>query len=208
MPPVQAASLSDVSVFFVEVVLPVLGVLLLVMTFAMVLFKFGEPYKDHIQHIQAFGVDLRISIVTLFVLVAVALSLTGAFFLYRNYEQQLASLRDMPKRVEDAEKSYKLALAQAKQIDVVALVTLGDTDPKHTPPPEALRCRLFLNESREYRDVNVRAGITSDQYFLVLDNLTADTRIRRLECRDRDGVTWDLREFNPLAPEYELHRAR
>jgi hypothetical protein len=192
--------------FIVEVVLPVAGILLLVLIVGSLPFKISTSYKDKVQHIKAFGVDLDISILTLLVLVALALSLTGAFFMYRDYEQKLAALSDLPARLSALDAAHRVELARARQVDVIALITLDGMDPDHAPEPKALSCALRLHGGTGTKELEVSEGVLKAQYSVLLENLTAEERIRTLQCKTKDGRTWFIDKFNPLEPEYELKR--
>jgi hypothetical protein len=192
--------------FIVQVVLPAVGILLLVLIVAALPFNISTAYKDKVQHIKAFGVDLDISVLTLLVLVALTLSLTGAFFLSRDYEQRLAALSELPAKLSALDTAHRVELARAKQVDVIALITLDGLDVDHAPEPKELSCTLRLHGGAGTKELEVSEGVLKAQYSVLLENLTAEERIRTLQCKTKDGRAWFIDKFNPLEPEYELKR--
>jgi hypothetical protein len=190
----------------VQIVLPVVGILLLLTIVAALPFSISAAYRDKVQHIKALGVDLNISVLTLLILVGITLSLTGAFFLYHDYEQQLAKLNLLPAQITALDAAHRAELARARQVDVVAFVSLDGLDSEHPPNPTDMSCKLTLHGGAGSKEVQVSEGVHKAQYRVLLENMTAEGRIRSLQCKLKDGRAWFIDEFNPLEPEYELKR--
>ena len=181
----------------VQVVLPIVGILLLLLTVAP--FKVAAPYKDKVQHFKAFGIDMDISVFTLLVLVGLTLSLTGAFFRYREYEQRLEALGKLPAQISALEAAHRAALARARQVDVNVFVTLDGVkaDDARSQRP-GVHFASFRGAGPQ--PLEVRTGIVAAHYQVRLENVTAEERIRSLQCRVKGGRTWFIDRFNPLEP--------
>lgn len=189
------------------ILLPLIGIAVVLFSLTAFVRPFGVSLRDTRQKIKGFGLDLEVSVLTLFVLIGVTLSLSGIYLVTRDYEAKLGELADYRIRLARAEEDFSRALAQARQIDVTALVTLDD-DGNH-PAPSELRCELQLFGSPRGRPLSVESGIKPGQYAITIHSITSENVIRALDCQHaQTNRTWTLEKFNPLAPEYRLSAGR
>ena len=191
------------------VLLPLIGIAIVLFALLAFVLPFGLSLKDTTQKIKGFGLDLQVSVLALFVLIGLTLSLTGIYLITQDYESKIEELTDYKVKLQNAEHAFKQALAQARQVDVQALITLNDAGAEGSPDPQKLRCKLFIFGDAQPRDLRVEKGIQKGEYSVWIDNMNAGTIIRRLVCEDPDeNRKWTLEKFNPLNPEYSLARSQ
>jgi hypothetical protein len=188
------------------ILLPLIGIVVVLFSLVAFVAPFGTNLKDKTQRIKGFGLDLEVSVLTLFVLIGLTLSLSGIYLITRDYEAKLNELSEYRVKLARAEEDFSRALAQARQFDVTALLKLED-DGNH-PDPADLRCglRLFIGPTRP---LTVEAGIKAGQYSVTIHSITQETVIRALECQHtKTKRQWILEQFNPLSPEYSLPKPK
>lgn len=187
------------------VILPLIGIAMVVFALITFVSPRGAKLRESRQKIKGFGLDVEVSVLTLFVLIGLTFSLAGIYLIVRDYEKKVAELGETRLELARAERDFSRALAQAKQIDVTALITLQE--PGGTPPlPDDLRCRLhvFAGVTRQLR---VDPGVKPLQYYVNIDNISPSEVIRALECQHpSSNRRWALENFNPLQPEYQLRK--
>ena len=187
------------------VVLPLIGILMVLFALGVFVSPRGARLRETTQKIKGFGLDVEVSVLTLFVLIGLTFSLAGIYLIVRDYEKKVSEVGTLRLELARAERDFSRALAQAKQIDVTALVTLQE--PGGAPPlPDDLRCRLhvFAGSTRQLR---VDPGVKPLQYYVNIDNISPAEVIRALEClHPGSNRRWALENFNPLQPEYQLRK--
>ena len=75
--------------FVTSIILPILGILILIFCVLSFVFPYGAKFKDKKQTINAFGVKLEVSVLTLFILIGVCLSSFGLYTQIKDYEGAL-----------------------------------------------------------------------------------------------------------------------
>jgi hypothetical protein len=209
-PAVGGTEWIEVTKVISAILLPLIGIA--VVLFSMFAFyrPFGLPLKEKTQRLRGFGLDLEISVLTLFVLIGLTFCLTGFYLLTRDYESKIEELSGLKEDLRRAEKDFAVALRQAKQFDVTAFITLDSAADQGMPRPDQLECKLLLfGGGSQPRKLAVEAGIVESQYRVVVENLTESMQIRMLQCQDTSTRRrWTLETFNPLEPEYRLERQR
>jgi hypothetical protein len=185
------------------VLLPLVGIGLVLFTLAAFITGIGVRLRDQKQEISGFGLDLKVSVLTLFVLTGVTFSLIGTYLIVQDYEAKIGEAADLRLQLTRATDAFEIALRQARQVDVTALISLQDIGDA-VPNPETLACQLHLFNAPPRR-VRVSPGVERGQYYITLDNLSAGQLLQVLECRDADR-RWTLGRFNPLEPEYVLRK--
>ena len=67
-------------------VMPGIGCIIILVCLLSFFSSFGDKFKDKTQKIKGFGIDLEVSVLSLFILVGVALSFAGIYLNVMNYE--------------------------------------------------------------------------------------------------------------------------
>lgn len=167
---------------------------------------YGTALKDHTQRVKAFGVDLEVSAIMLFVLVGLTLSLTGIYLRSRNYEERIQGKDSEVSTLASKVENLQEELRRAKRLDVSALITLENAEDGILP--EQLKCNLLLFGGVERKLPAVRGGVTKGQYRLEIQSITQNEVIQALQCTESSkGRRWALDRIDPLSPEYKLRPA-
>jgi hypothetical protein len=185
------------------VLLPLVGVA--VVGFA--LWSFLRPnsanLQGKVQKIKGFGLELEISVLTLFVLIGMTFSLVGTYLVVQDYETKVRETAELKQELARSNEAFDTALRKARQVDVTALIALQDVGDR-VPLPEDLVCEVHVFDAKPRR-LPVARGVERGQYYVTLDNLSAGQLLQMLECRD-SGRRWTIARFNPLEPEYRLRK--
>jgi hypothetical protein len=180
-----------------SVILPLLGVGIVIVCLLSFLFPYGEQFRSKVQKIKGFGVDLEVSVLTLFIIVGVALSLTGVYLQVKGYETELQSAK---KDRDAAEQALRLA----RKMQISAFVTLKGLSAAEMPKLEDVECRYFLVGRNEPLKAVVAKGMQPNQFSVVFD-ITPDTFIVRLVIEQLSTKRrWSVANFSPIQPWYEL----
>jgi len=182
--------------------LTLLGAVVLLACLALVFTPLGEKLKTP-QRIKGFGVDLEVSVLTVFVLIGCLLSLSTFYMQMRNFESSIASAKS-------ESDGLKLALAQAQKTELYPNISLAGVDQiKDAPKLDWFHCRYLPHGQKDWIKADVLPGIETTTYRVILRNITTETNIERLECSDDDPKTqrtWTKGSFYPLTPSYELKK--
>lgn len=179
-------------------ILPIFGIGIVVFCILSFIFPYGSKFKEKTQKIKGFGLDLEVSVLTLFIIVGVIMSFIGVYLQIKNYEQQL----DNSRRGEEA---AKIALEQARKREITFVVTLEDVSENDMPKLEDTQCKYLLFGSDKPVRVDVTKGYRSDQFKIILRNLKSDAHIARLELEDLfANRKWIKESFMPFEPNFRL----
>src|ERR1051325_8809456 len=80
-----------------KVVLPIIGLLIILFCLGAYFFRYGTRLKESVQEIKMFGADLRISILTVFILVGLILTFAGTYFTIVDTNSKLAKMLEEEK---------------------------------------------------------------------------------------------------------------
>lgn len=182
-----------------NVVLPVVG--LGIVLFCILAFKFqwGAALRDKTQRIHGLGLELEVSVLTLFTLVGVVMAFSGIYLQLKGYEGQI-------KRYEGELRATREALSSAQKTRLTPLVTLEGVSATAMPKLEDVKSEYYEVGNERPVDVTVAPGVRSNQFRLILE-VSPGTSIRSLVLRDRrTGESWAFELFAPFEPEYTLKR--
>ena len=191
--------------FMSSFLFPLLGVAIIVFCLLSFVFPYGERFKDKIQKIKGFGVDLEVSVITLFILIGVILSFTSIYLQLKDYQNQLASAKT---EVLAAQK----ALVQSQKMEITALVTLeGVAARNDIPKLEEVRAEYYLSGSDEPMEAQLSKGYHENQFRVTFKDITRATHIRSLVVQDRSRDNprrWTIENFMPFEPFYNLAKEK
>lgn len=187
---------SQIGILFI----PFLGMGIIIFCILSFFLPYGEKFKGKIQKIKGFGVDMEISIFTLFIMIGVILSLTGVYIQIKDYKQQLY----IAKKEEGA---AKIALAQAKKMEMRIVVSLEGVSENNMPKLEDVRCKYFIPGSDKHIEADVIRGAHSATFKIILKDVTSMTHVIRLVLEDNaTNRKWEMVNFMPLEPVFSLKR--
>ena len=186
--------------FISRLFLPFLGIGILIFCILSFFFPYGEKFKDKIQKIKGFGVDMEVSVLTLFIILGVILSLTGIYIQIKDYEEQLY-------RAKKEKDAVKEALEQSKKMEMKILVTLEDISENNIPKLEDIQCKYFLYGDEDPVMVDVTKGYRSNQFKITLTDITSKAHIAQLVLEEiSTRRKWVKENFMPFEPMYELKK--
>lgn len=191
----------------ISLVLPLLGIMIVVFCVLSFFFPYGERFKDKIQRIKGFGLDLEVSVLTLFIIVGVVLSLTGIYLQVKRYEEQVKRYEEQVLSAKEEARVVREALAKAQKMRMKPLVVLEGIDARDMPKLADVKCEYFLFANEKPVAVPVENGINGNQFRLTLEDVTYDTVIRSLILKDRSTKKkWFYENFSPFEPLYTLKK--
>ena len=182
-------------------VLPLLGAGIIVFCVFSFLLPYGSKFQGKIQHIKGFGVELEVSILTLFVIVGLILSSTGLYLQLKDYNALLDSYK-----VEV--NSMRTAMERGQKFRMTLVLNLGDLQDSEMPKLDDVECEIHIIGIDQPVRVQVNKGILSQQFRITVPDVTTGTYIRRLVLRDRSSNrVWSYDDLiSPLEPSYDLAR--
>ena len=193
--------------FIISIILPIFGILIVFFCILSFVFPYGEKFKGKTQKIKAFGVDLEVSVLSLFIIIGLILSLIGLFLQVKDYENQLDFKDEEINDVKNNADAAKLALEQAQKRQIVLLVTLEDISENNMPKFEDIYCSYQLYGEVERVRVDVNPGYESHQLRITLKGLESDALIASLELTDKEkNRKWVKKTFMPFEPEVQLKK--
>ena len=203
---------SQIVVIFISL----LGIGIIIFCILSFFFPYGEKFKGKIQKIKGLGIDLEISIFTLFIIIGVILLLLGVYLQVNDYEKQLISAKqseaaaknDYEKQLISAKQSEaaaKFALAQSYKIEMRMVVSLEGISENDIPKIEDVKCVYFLPGSDEPKVTEVSIGFRRGTFKIILKDITSSTHILRLVFKDNaTNRKWEKMNFMPLEPVFTL----
>jgi hypothetical protein len=83
---------------FLKIVLPLIGMIIILLSIGAYFFKYGTRIKDCIQEFRMFGADMRVSIITVFIVVGLILIFAGTYFTVMDMNKKLAGMLEAEKQ--------------------------------------------------------------------------------------------------------------
>lgn len=183
-----------------------LGIMVVLFCLSSYIFPFGERFKDKTQKIKGFGVDLEVSVITLFILIGFVLTFSGIFLQLKDYDRQLQEL-ERTRTERDAKIDFmQRQLTQLQKMEVHALVTLEGVDRRHLPKLQDLDCSYTFpgGELAKPESAPVSLGV-GESFQITLKDISRGTLIRHLVVEDRaTSRRWAIDNFEPLMPTLSL----
>ncbi len=152
-------------------------------------FPYGEKFTGKIQKIKGFGIDLEISIFTLFILIGVILSSTGVYFKIKDYDNRLNNAKI---EVLNAENE----LAKCEKMDMRMVVSLEGVSATDMPKLEDVKCKYFLPGSDKYIEADVIKGVSRGTFKIILKDVNSLTHVLQLVLEDNaTNRKWEKMNF-------------
>lgn len=191
----------------VHIILPIVGIGIIVFCVLSFFLPYGANFRGKVQKIKGFGVDLEVSVVALFIIVGVGMSFAGIYLEIKNFEERLA-LADQTRTAARTQRDLAMeALRNAKQFHINAFVTLAETTAASMPKLEDVEGSYHPWGEDPIKAV-VTKGLESNQFRIILEDVTRETVIRGIVIEDRaTGRKWKSKKnesFSPLEPSYAL----
>lgn len=176
----------------------ILGFGIIIFCILSFLFPYGEKFTGKIQKIKGFGVDLEISILTLFIIIGVILSSTGVYFQIKDYEKQLINAKNN-------EEVAKKRLAEAEKMEMRMVVSLEEVSENDMPKLEDVKCKYFLPGSDKPIEADVIKGVSSGSFKIIFKDVNSMTHVIKLVLEDNaTNRKWVKMYFMPLEPVFLL----
>ena len=200
--------------FWTDVVFPILGIGIILFCILSFVFSYGEKVRDKIQKIEAFGIHLEVSLLTVFLIIGLVLLFTRVYLGVIDYKGELerykGELEHYKSEFEKAKRDIKnlsesLNLTQNYRISPI--IKLQGRGADNMPKPDEVDCRYYQSGKTDPTPVDVVGGPGSNLLRLELSGIKLNTFIQRLEIEESDsGNIWSLEDFIPLEPIYQLKR--
>lgn len=182
----------------INIILPLIGLGILVLCMLSFFFRYGDKLKGKTQKIKGFGVDMEVSVLTVFILVGILLSFSGVYLRVKDYEKNLEAARNK-------EKAAKQALEQARKMEMKMFLVLEGVDESNAPKLEDLHCEYFLSGEDEPTTVDVTRGYSTGHFKAILKEMSCKDHIALLVLEDQViHRKWVKRSFMPFEPEHLL----
>lgn len=196
-----------------KIVLPAVGLVIILLCLGAYFFKYGSNLKDNVQEFKMLGADMRISIITVFVLVGLIFVFAGTYFNIANTNSKLAKMLEDEKQRSNTYQAD--LLKQQGEVNTLKLSqnkTLNyflDLDGvAEIPNPKNLKVtyKLWGDEDRE-KILNCSPVTQNDRQrlYVTITDLKPESFITSLMVEDM--VTkrrWKVSSFYPLSPSIKL----
>lgn len=185
----------------------ILGILIILFCILAFILPYGKNFKDKTQKIQGFGLNLEVSVLTLFIVIGFTLVFFGGgiWFQLRSINDQLNELRAEKAKAEARAVDLQDKLEKANLMEVVAFLKLEGVDETNHPDQNEVECLYETSTGRGGKaDINV--GPASGAFKITIKDVTRETNITNLILRTKDKQRrWKMdRNIMPLQPTYEL----
>jgi|GEM_PF-2650985 len=196
-----------------KVVLPTIGLIIILFCLGAYFFKYGTSIKDSVQEIKMLGADMRISIITVFVLVGLILIFAGTYFNIVNTNSKLAKMLDDEKQKSAGFQTdlFKmqgevntLKLSQNKTLNY--FLDLDGVNEIPNPKDLKVTYKLWGDEDKE-NVLNCSPVTQNDKQrlYVTISDLTPTSFVTSLMVEDiKTKHKWKVSSFYPLSPSIKL----
>jgi uncharacterized integral membrane protein len=189
----------------VNIYLPIFGGILLLLLLAVYLIGSFDKLHEK-QSFDGFGVKLEVSILTIFILVAVIAIFVGILINYLNFEKQAKTDKATIARLREDSTVQKGDLAYIKSTPITyqfKLADLGD----NVPPPELKYIKMLFYKNFPEGGIPLNVSRSAKGFKATLDFSRDDLRddgpsIYLIDTRS--NKTWVYENFDPFIPTIEL----
>jgi len=185
----------------------ILGILIILFCISSFILPYGRNFKDKTQRIQGFGLNLEVSVLTLFIIVGSVLVFFGGGIWYQlsSINNQLENLRTEKTKAEARAADLQDKLEKANSMEAVAFLKLEGVDETNHPEQNDVEC-LYETATGRGGKAEIHVGPASGAFKIIIKDITRDTNITNLILRTKDRKRrWKMeRSIMPLQPTYEL----
>lgn len=192
----------------VKIFFPLIGIGIILFCLLSFIFPFGRKFKNKVQKIKGFGVDIEVSVLTLFILIGFILSFIGLFLNIKSYED---SIKDMNKKILSIKTENKMLSETIKgkeKMEINVLLNLEIKDNDEPPEIDQLKCEYYLNVQGKKVSIECKVGdgVANDQFQITLKDITRDITIWKIVLTEKStNKKWVYnRAFSPCVPEIKL----
>lgn len=196
-----------------KIVLPLIGLVIVLLCIGAYFFKYGRNLKDSIQEFKMFGADMKISIITVFVMVGLILIFAGTYFNIVNTNSKLAQVlteeqkKSSTYQAQLLELKGQVALLQQSQYKTFNyFIELDSTDV--LPDPKYLRIfyQLSFDDDKVKPVVcSIIQGYEKPQLQITFQDMKPGSYITSLIAEDiKTNRKWQACKFFPLSPSLKL----
>jgi hypothetical protein len=185
----------------------ILGILIILFCVTSFVLPYGRNFKDKTQKIQGFGLNLEVSVLTLFIVIGFTLVFFGGgiWFQLRGINIQLNDLREEKAKAEARVADLQDKLERANSMEAIAFLKLEGVDEMNHPDQNEVEC-LYESATGRGGRAEINAGPASGTFRIVIKDINRDTIITNLLLRTKDKKRrWKIeKNIMPLQPTYEL----
>jgi hypothetical protein len=191
-------------------ILPLVGLAIIVFCILSFFFPFGLRFKETTQTIHGFGVDLKISVLSLFLLIGTLMSCTGIFLYLTN---QKKDVEDLNKTIVELKSDLKAAQVKAEESQHASLRVSLTLQGGHLPPFQNLECWYRVASNPDvWVQVPVTRGLGGpDTVGITLVDIGLHDVVQQLELREQGSqrvVATAVGTIYPLQPFVNLQQAQ
>ena len=196
-----------------KVVLPTAGLIIILFCIGAYFFKYGSHLKDSVQEIKMLGADMRISIITVFVLVGLIFVFAGTYFNIVNTNSKLAKMLEDENQRGLSYQTEKIRLeAQVNTLKISQNKTLSyfiDLDGvDNIPDVKNLKIsyKLWGDEDKEnLLSCSLTTQNDKQRLSITISDLDPKSFITALLVEDVSTKhKWKMNSFYPLSPSLKL----
>ena len=189
-----------------DYIFPIVGIGIIFFWILAFFLPYGKRFNDKIQTIEGFGVNLKVSVLTLVLLVGLALSSAGIVLNLLDYRRREVQYQEALKQSDNDRRAAEKALEAAKRTHLKLILTLEGANPTEISKLQEWEGEYQIVGEADPIRVDVGKGILPNQFSIYLADINTQTTIRSVVVRHLpSNRTWSFREmFVPLEPSYTL----
>ena len=197
-----------------KIVLPIIGLVIILFCLGAYFFKYGTRLKDSIQEFKMFGADLKISILTVFILVGLILTFAGTYFTIVDTNSKLTKLLEDEKTKTTSSQTKMIEMqGQLTSLKLLQNKTLNyflDLDGiSEIPNPKNLKVsyKLWGDEDRENTlSCTPITQMNVQRLMITISDLKPESYVTALMVEDlKTGRKWKVNAFYPFSPSLKLN---
>ncbi|MBC7686992.1 MAG: hypothetical protein H7211_02310 [Aquabacterium sp.] len=199
-----------------KIVLPLVGLVIVLLCIGAYFFKYGSHLKDSTQEFKMFGADMKISIITIFVMVGLIFIFAGTYFNIVVTNSKLATMLESEKKksgeslAELQELKGQVNLLQRSQIKTLSyFLDLDSTDVLPDPKYLKITYKLWGEEDKEKPALCSPVTLFEKPRLLItIQDIKPESYITSLTAEDiKTRRKWKVGNFFPLSPSLKLKRS-
>jgi hypothetical protein len=196
------------------IVLPVTGILLILFCVMAYFSKIGTRMRDKVQEFKFLGTELRISVITFFILVGLIFIFAWVYLSYNDILKNLKANNDTLTKLNASltqsvrQKETEVSLLKTAQNKSISFnLVLEGMEDKPLTDAKSLTAfyRTFDNDSQIPLDITPTGLEDKKMFKITLNDVSLNTYILELVVKYKDNK-WKVENFAPLSPRLTLKR--